>query len=188
MHAPYAAGLLRTLQLRHSVGFIGGRPSHALYFVGARGRVLHGLDPHTTQVAYTLPERTARVDGVEPVPPADGTFLCDAHVSSMNCWGSGGGSGPNEMCVDSLDPSLALGFYCADRADFEAFSESVARLAADSKSRGEPPLFSVDLVTEPTPEEATAQGSAQELLLVDDDRDDADGGGAEDEEDDFVLV
>lgn len=35
------------LRHKHCVGIIGGRPNHAIYFVGYRGDTLLGLDPHT---------------------------------------------------------------------------------------------------------------------------------------------
>ena len=35
------------LRSPYSVGIIGGRPQHAIYFVGYKGDELLGLDPHT---------------------------------------------------------------------------------------------------------------------------------------------
>ena len=65
------------------MGFIGGRPNHAIWFVGHRGDTLLGLDPHTTQQA---------------LPPSDTSAATAAGaganvVSSASNAGGGAGSG-----------------------------------------------------------------------------------------------
>ena len=60
-HPPYDphhhrnTGLLAALQIPHSLGFVGGKPNHAIYFVGNRGTELVGPDPHTVQQAPEAP-------------------------------------------------------------------------------------------------------------------------------------
>jgi cysteine protease ATG4 len=48
----YIPSLLHMLRMPQSLGFIGGRPNHAMYFIGAEDQLLCCLDPHTTQVQY----------------------------------------------------------------------------------------------------------------------------------------
>ena len=45
--------LLRLLHSRYSIGILGGKPRHALYFVGSKANHLIYLDPHRVQPAYT---------------------------------------------------------------------------------------------------------------------------------------
>jgi Peptidase family C54 len=49
----YIPSLLHMLRMPQSLGFIGGRPNHAMYFIGAEDQLLCCLDPHTTQVQCT---------------------------------------------------------------------------------------------------------------------------------------
>lgn len=109
LNPEYHPSLLQCLQMPQSVGILGGRPNHAIYFAGHCGDVLHGLDPHTTQ----------------PTPKLDESFPSDAHLRSMQA------ATPVKMRVGRLDPSLALGFYCRDRTDF---SDLCARIHALEES------------------------------------------------------
>ncbi len=72
------------LTFPQSVGIVGGRPSASLYFVGHQDANLLYLDPH-------LPQQAA------PLPGALHTYFCDA---------------VRLMPITSMDPSLAIGFYC----------------------------------------------------------------------------
>jgi hypothetical protein len=52
----YIDELKDLLRNKYSIGFIGGRPNHAIYFVGYKGKAtLLGLDPHTTFVSVPKP-------------------------------------------------------------------------------------------------------------------------------------
>lgn len=122
----YCAGLTRVLSLPQSVGFIGGRPRHSLYFVGydhhpaAHQRKLLYLDPHTVQRAVPA---AAFPDELRQ---GEGTYHYDGP--------------PPRLPITSLDPSLALGFYFGCDDDFERFREaSNGFLTAD----GALPLFAV---------------------------------------------
>eukprot|EP00466_Bigelowiella_natans_P008472 jgi/Bigna1/54463/estExt_Genewise1Plus.C_350009 len=97
----YMNGLIKCLKLPQSLGFVGGRPRSSLYFVGFQGSRLLYLDPHT----------------VQKVPP----FQTDLRrvSSSFHC------AKLRTMKLDELDPSLALGFYCRDRAEFFHFWSSI---------------------------------------------------------------
>ncbi|CAN0019172.1 unnamed protein product [Phaeothamnion confervicola] len=109
LHVAYVTGLLETLRFPQSLGFIGGRPNHAIYFVGAQGTTLYGLDPHTTQPA---------AEAGEDWPP-------ESFVRSVHC------SSPVTMAVSGVDPSLALAFYCRDRADFLDLATRINQVRSD---------------------------------------------------------
>lgn len=73
------------LSLPQSVGIIGGRPRHALYFIGYHGDNMLYLDPHTTQSAVFCSDTTGMVP--------DQSYHC---------------SQPDRMNISDLDPSVAL--------------------------------------------------------------------------------
>ncbi|XP_076343826.1 cysteine protease ATG4B-like isoform X3 [Tachypleus tridentatus] len=96
----YIRGLKTTFKLRQSVGIIGGRPNHALYFIGIVGDELVFLDPHTTQ-----PTTVLNADF-----PDDDSYHC-CYASRMN--------------FTELNPSIALCFYFRNEADFDLWCNHV---------------------------------------------------------------
>ena len=74
-----------------SLGIVGGRVGASLYFVGVQEAKLLYLDPHTVHNAL---DDTGDLS----------TFTCD-RINHMN--------------LASINPSLAMGFFCRDRASFE---------------------------------------------------------------------
>ncbi len=86
----------RCLGIPYSVGVIGGRPSHALWFFGHVDNELLFLDPHTTQPAVDLGH--------------------DPDVSSYYCPVAG------RMAISRLDPSLCLAFFCPTEEDVQNLS------------------------------------------------------------------
>ncbi|CAH1245664.1 ATG4A [Branchiostoma lanceolatum] len=106
----YADCLKACFTLRQSLGMIGGKPNHAHYFIGYVGNSLVYLDPHTTQPAVEL-------EGNVPIP--DSSFHC-SHPSRMN--------------IQDLDPSIALGFFCQDEADFADLCDNLRRLIIGQKT------------------------------------------------------
>lgn len=113
----YVTPLLQCLGLPQSVGFVGGRPRQALYFVGAHEKHFLGLDPHIVQPCGTLED-----------------VLSPTHLDSLVC------VAPRKVPVDSIDPSLALGFYCRRRADFLDLTTRMKQTIAPLSS---PPLFDI---------------------------------------------
>eukprot|EP00752_Nemacystus_decipiens_P006877 g6178.t1 len=97
LSAGYIPSLLETLRVPQSLGFLGGRPNHAIFFIGAQGETLFGLDPHTTQAAPDI---------------GDG-FPSERYVHSLHCQSA------VSMDVHRVDPSLALAFYLPDRTAFQ---------------------------------------------------------------------
>ncbi|VDP07587.1 unnamed protein product [Soboliphyme baturini] len=82
------------------LGMIGGRPNHALYFIGLAGDKLIYLDPHASQISVDLDE------GCEALQDAS------YHSTSLL-----------SMPVDNIDPSIAIAFYCESEIDFDAFCD-----------------------------------------------------------------
>ena len=72
------------LTLPQSAGIIGGKPRHALYFIGYHGDNMLYLDPHTTQPAVSSSDTGVVLD------------------QSYHC------TQPDRMSISDLDPSVAL--------------------------------------------------------------------------------
>lgn len=121
-HKDYVDLLAHTFSFPQSVGVLGGRPRGARWFYGSVGRKVLGLDPHTVQAAPTL--KSQRVDTSDI-----------AYQSSLFA------KYPEVCAMASLDPSIALGFYCKTEKDFE---DIVERLQSYGKEHpGIPELFTV---------------------------------------------
>lgn len=186
----YRLPLAHAFALRQSVGFLGGTPRHALWYYGASsdGSKIYGLDPHTVQDA---PQRQ-RIGDDEAEGTSFEIVLSDEYLRSVHC------TYPSTMEMSRIDPSLALAFYCRDRADFDDLCAALADMKAEGKKFKIPELFSVADVS---PDYCTNGASAlvdmmmaSSLGQIDcafDESFDGEGGhGAaeEDDEDDFVLL
>ncbi|MBO8695554.1 cysteine protease ATG4, partial [Staphylococcus aureus] len=73
-----------------SLGVIGGRPNHALYFIGFVGTDVIFLDPHTTQQIGMLPNKD-----IETEHKIDHSYHCQQI---------------NRLPILNMDPSLAACF------------------------------------------------------------------------------
>ena len=80
---------------------MGGKPNHALYFVGYVGDELIYLDPHRTQATVDL----------EELAPLD-SFCNDL---SYHC------KTANRMDFHQIDPSISLCFFFKTRDEFDAW-------------------------------------------------------------------
>lgn len=93
----YMPAIKKVLTLRWSVGIVGGKPNRSLYFLGFQDDRLIYLDPHTVQESqpvgteFNASSETYHFKGVQSI-----------HCSEM-------------------DTSMAIGFYCRDRKDFNDF-------------------------------------------------------------------
>ncbi|CAB0037358.1 unnamed protein product [Trichogramma brassicae] len=96
----YISGLKTSFQFPQSLGLIGGKPSHALYFIGYVGDEVIFLDPHTTQ-RYGSTDQTS--DDYDP--NIDTTYHCKTATktnfrngsfssSLLGSSSSSGGAGP----------------------------------------------------------------------------------------------
>eukprot|EP01041_Mallomonas_annulata_P003455 gene3455-6876_t len=113
--------LKEILESRYTLGILGGRPRHAIYFVGHRGDLLLGLDPHAV---YTNPSLAA------PFPATE--YMSQVHVNEFQC-----------LDLTMLDPSIALAFYFRCRAEFEAFCDNTRVSVEQKKQAGRRSLFNV---------------------------------------------
>jgi len=107
LNAEYISPLIEALKFPQCVGMIGGSPGHSLYFIGSRDKSLLYLDPHTVQEAATEAEcEDPKFPNVEAVD----TYHCKV---------------PRFAAASSIDPSLAIGFFC--KSSFELM-DLVARM------------------------------------------------------------
>ncbi|GFN96165.1 cysteine protease [Plakobranchus ocellatus] len=90
----YFDSLRKCFAMKQSIGIIGGKPNHAHWFIGYVGKELIYLDPHTNQNVVDLDSRSMSSD------------------LSYHCV-----TPPSRMSFSKLDPSIALGFYCATEKD-----------------------------------------------------------------------
>uniref|UniRef100_A0A7I4XXL6 Cysteine protease n=1 Tax=Haemonchus contortus TaxID=6289 RepID=A0A7I4XXL6_HAECO len=138
----YLPAIENYFKLDSCVGIIGGRPNHALYFIGIAGDKLIYLDPHYCRPSVLEKYGNTRfedgfdaLDVNEDVPASvslkglndetldDSSFHCKMLL---------------HMSYDQIDPSMALAFFCESADAFE-------RLTLDLKNEvfpaSQPPLF-----------------------------------------------
>jgi len=87
----YHISLLQCIEVKYSLGIVGGKPKISLYFVGRQGRRFIYLDPHIVQPAF--------LNGVTKGSLQERRTLL--------------------VEVSQLDPSLFLGFLLRDKAEYE---------------------------------------------------------------------
>ncbi|CAM6099824.1 unnamed protein product [Calypogeia fissa] len=114
----YLPSLRATFCFPQSLGIAGGKPGASTYLVGIQDDQALYLDPHEVQqVVRTSPDDAVKVD-----------------TSSYHC------SVVRRMALEAIDPSLALGFYCRDKAEFEDLCTRSSELAKESNGA---PMFTV---------------------------------------------
>ncbi|ESQ39044.1 hypothetical protein EUTSA_v10001432mg [Eutrema salsugineum] len=113
----YIPSLIATFTFPQSLGILGGKPGASTYIVGVQEDKGFYLDPHEVQQVITVNKETTDVD-----------------TSSYHC------NVLRYVPLESLDPSLALGFYCRDKGDFDDFCQRASKLAEESNGA---PLFTV---------------------------------------------
>jgi cysteine protease ATG4 len=100
LNASYVAGIKVAFESKQGIGIIGGRPNHALYFIGyAEDEVLF-LDPHQTQPCATVGSKIYDTEKL-----ADESYHIDK---------------PGRMPFAAMDPSLAVCFYCESEESFDS--------------------------------------------------------------------
>ncbi|KAH7280419.1 hypothetical protein KP509_37G066300 [Ceratopteris richardii] len=117
VNARYLPSLWATFTFPQSLGILGGKHGASTYFVGVQGDHTFYLDPHEVQ-------QVAVVSSEDP----------DVNTSSYHC------SFVRKMPLNAIDPSLALGFYCIGRGDFEDLCKRASELEKDSNGA---PMFTV---------------------------------------------
>jgi len=102
----YIEHLKAILQSTLSVGILGGKPKASLYFVAHQDDHFVYLDPHIVQ------------DDVEFKISANSPLsISDSNKQTFHC------KVPQKMNIASIDPSLAVGFFCKTKYDFNQFIE-----------------------------------------------------------------
>ncbi|KAK1259487.1 Cysteine protease ATG4 [Acorus gramineus] len=113
----YVPLLKETFTFPQSLGILGGRPGASTYIVGVQDNNALYLDPHENQPVVEIARDNLEAD--------TSTYHCNV---------------VRQLPLDTIDPSLAIGFYCRDRDDFERFGSRASELADKS---GGAPLFTV---------------------------------------------
>jgi len=170
LNPSYHINLSKFFSLPGCAGFVGGTPRFALWFYGSNGGKVYGLDPHVVQ-------GSGCGDG------NGGVKITDQHIKSLQCRSG------KEALISSLDPSLALAFYCRDRTEW---NELVGRLREEGGicdlkggGKGNAPLFSL---LDRAPDYEADMGVMEDLMGGEI----GGGGGGEDgdeeDDDDFVFI
>ncbi|PIA37185.1 hypothetical protein AQUCO_03000044v1 [Aquilegia coerulea] len=113
----YFSSLWATFTFPQSLGILGGKPGVSTYIVGVQDDMAFYLDPHEVQTVIDVKGSNSEVD-----------------TSSYHC------NVVRHLPLDVIDPSLAIGFYCRDKDDFDDFCDRAAKLADASNGA---PLFTV---------------------------------------------
>jgi len=92
----YIPTLQALFKFPQNVGIVGGKPRAAMYFVACQDSFFFYLDPHVVQPSINMTEDNFQSE----------SFHCRT---------------PQKMPINSVDPSLAIGFYCKDKQDFDDF-------------------------------------------------------------------
>ncbi|GFP90620.1 cysteine protease atg4 [Phtheirospermum japonicum] len=106
-----------TFTFPQSLGILGGRPGASTYLVGVQDENAFYLDPHEVQQVIDI-----KKDNV------------DLDTSSYHC------NIVRHIPLDSIDSSLAIGFYCRDKSDFDDFCVRASELIDQSNGA---PLFTI---------------------------------------------
>ncbi|XP_025833745.1 cysteine protease ATG4C [Agrilus planipennis] len=114
----FSSQLTSLLTLEQCIGIIGGRPKHALYFIGYQDDKLIHLDPHYCQEMVDV-------------------WATDFPISSFHC------RSPRKLHISKMDPSCCLGFYCSTREEFSNLVETLKLMISPTKTKvfNEYPMF-----------------------------------------------
>ncbi|XP_054721974.1 cysteine protease ATG4B-like [Uloborus diversus] len=108
----YCESLKNTFCMKQSLGIIGGRPRHAVWFIGYSGDELICLDPHVVQATVDL-DHKAFDDSSYHIPYA----------------------GSKRMLMADIDPSLALCFFFESEEDFEDWCKFSQRILGTAEKQ-----------------------------------------------------
>lgn len=116
----YIHGLKTCFTFRQSLGVIGGKPNHALYFIGCVGEHVIYLDPHTTQPVSLVEDKELSYEKT-----ADLSYHCQRASRSH---------------ILNMDPSVAVCFFCSSEVEFDILCQQIQdKLVKPEKQ----PLFEI---------------------------------------------
>ncbi|CAI0396975.1 unnamed protein product [Linum tenue] len=113
----YIPSLQATFTFPQSLGILGGKPGASTYIVGVQDDNAFYLDPHEVQQVVHISKDDLEADS------------SSYHSNVIR-----------HIPLESIDPSLAIGFYCRDKDDFDEFCSLASKLAEESNGA---PLFTV---------------------------------------------
>ncbi|XP_065847610.1 cysteine protease ATG4-like [Euphorbia lathyris] len=113
----YIPSLQATFTFPQSLGIIGGKPGASTYIVGVQDDNAFYLDPHEVQSVVNIGREDLQAD-----------------TSSYHC------NLIRHIPLEWIDPSLAIGFYCGNKDEFDNFCCLARKLADESEGA---PLFTV---------------------------------------------
>lgn len=99
-----------------TLGIIGGRPRHSLFFVGCQEDKLIYLDPHLCQEAV-------------------GKDQVNFPLQSFHC------SDPRKLAISKMDPSCTIAFYCKSRQELHELISSVKDFIVPGRRHTDYPIF-----------------------------------------------
>lgn len=137
----YFNALKKCFEIPGTVGMIGGRPNQALYFIGYVGNEALYLDPHTTQKAGTVGNKSNEFE-----IDADETFHLK-YASRIN--------------FSSMDPSSAVCFLCRTKDEFETLCKYFKEIELENQ-----PLFEI-VASRQTPYVSQSSTDPDSLLQPD---------------------
>lgn len=105
---------------QQSLGIIGGKPNHALYFIGCVGNDVIFLDPHTTQ-----PSGHVGFKKTEQERKLDRTYHCEF---------------ASRLHILQMDPSVAVCFLCRSEKEFDSLCQLIKENLVGA---GKQPLFEI---------------------------------------------
>ena len=112
----YIPCVKQLLSHNNSLGIIGGKPKHSLYFIGFQEEKLVYLDPHLCQPSVDIKQSNFSLE----------SFHCDI---------------PRKTSISCMDPSCALAFYCQTQSDFFDFVNSMQELLIPPNQTSDYPIF-----------------------------------------------
>lgn len=116
----YLNGLKTCFTFRQSLGVIGGKPNHALYFIGCVGEHVIYLDPHTTQPVCVVDDKELSYE-----KSADLSYHCPRASRSR---------------ILDMDPSVAVCFFCSSEVEFDILCQQIQEKLIKSEKQ---PLFEI---------------------------------------------
>lgn len=105
INSVYINGLKTCFTFPQSIGVIGGKPNHALYFIGCVGNDVIFLDPHTTQSMGIIERKE-----MDHERKTDASY----HLSQAS-----------RSHILHMDPSIAVGFFCKTEGDFDSLCHDI---------------------------------------------------------------